>query len=126
MERIKAGINTNRRQWEYVFSPGTREKLSRYLELDEPLIPEEANTEESAARSVEGAEVILSTWGAAPYTRKVLDACPDLKLILYGAGAFKSYVTDGLLARDVTVCTAVHLNAVPTAEFSLALILTSM
>lgn len=124
-DRIKAGINTVRSQWESVFSRETRAALAAHLELDESLVPE---TPDPAAlfRSLEGARVVLSTWGALPYGRELLEACPDLQLILYGAGAFKQYVTAALLERGPLVGTAVHLNAVPTAEFTLGLILCSL
>jgi phosphoglycerate dehydrogenase-like enzyme len=92
--RKKAGINTNRNNWNYVFSEETKSALAEVLEFDETLVPG--------------------------------TACPNLELILYAAGAFKQYVTPELQARDVIVCTAGHLNAIPTAEFTLEIILSSL
>ncbi len=124
--KIKAGVNTSRDKWEYVFSPSTRERLHEILDFDESLIPETSTDVEAIKDSITGARVILSTWGAQPYTADLLVACPDLALVLYGAGSVKGFVTDELTTRGVTVCSAVHLNARPVAEFTLGLILTSM
>ncbi len=125
MAKPRAGINTTRTMFEYVFHPTVTEALAERLDVDFDLVPDEAN-DESIARSVAGATVILSTWGAVPYSTTILDACPDLELVLYGAGSFRGYVTEALLERNPTVCTAVHLNAVPTAEYTLALILVAL
>ena len=123
--KVKAGINTSRQQFDYVFNRAAQKKLSEYLLIDFDLVPEAPNRDNIRA-GIEDAEVIISTWGALPYTKDILDACPNLRLILYGAGSFKACATPELSARDVTVCTAVHMNAQPVAEFTLGLILTSM
>ena len=124
-QKKRAGVNTVRRQFDYVFSASTQKKLSDLLDIDYSLIPDERDPA-AARRSIEGAEVILSTWGAVPYTRDVLDSCPDLKLILYGAGSFKGCLSPALIESDIIVCTAVHMNARPVAEFTLGLILASL
>ena len=121
----RAGVNTNKQMFDYVFSKTVQEKIAELVEIDYDAVP--TTSEESAiAAAVDGAEVILSTWGGIPYSQTIMDRCPDLKLVLYGAGSFKSYVTEALLQTDPTVCTSVHLNAIPTAEYSLTLILISL
>ena len=123
--RIKAGINASRDQISYVFNSGARDKLDERLSIDWDLVPDKPDVENIRA-SLQGAEIIVSTWGALPYTQEILEVCPNLKLILHGAGSFKSYVTPVLIERDVTVCTAVHMNAKPVAEFTLGVILSSL
>lgn len=125
MSRVRAGVNTNRRQFEGVYNEAARARLADLVEINFDAIPEEA-TPAAVAESIRGAEVVLSTWGAVPYTSELLAAAEDLKLVLYGAGSFKAQITPALLERDPTVCTAVHLNAIPTAEFSLMLILAAL
>lgn len=125
MSRIRAGVNTSRRQFEGVYNEAARARLAELVEINFDAIPEEA-TPAAVAESIRGAEVVLSTWGAVPYTSELLAAAEDLKLVLYGAGSFKAQITPALLERDPTVCTAVHLNAIPTAEFSLMLILAAL
>ncbi len=125
MSRVRAGVNTSRRQFEGVYNEAARKRLAALVEIDFDAIPEEA-TPETVAASIRDAEVVLSTWGAVPYAPELLAAAGDLKLVLYGAGSFKAQVTPALLERDPTVCTAVHLNAIPTAEYSLMLILAAL
>ena len=125
MSRIKAGVNAPQSQFEAVYSEEAREKIGNLVDLDQQRLPVEA-TPEAVVESVRGARVILSTWSAVPYTDELLAVCPDLELILYAAGSFKKVVTNALIRRNPTVCTAVHLNAVPTAEYSLMLILAAL
>ena len=125
MSAVKAGVNASRGRYEAVFSEEARSRIGELVDLDIERVPQE-NTPESAAASVRDARVILSTWGAVPYTRKLLEACPDLELILYAAGSFKQQVTDALVERSPVVCSAVHINAIPTAEYSLMCILAAL
>ncbi|MBT3274442.1 MAG: hydroxyacid dehydrogenase [Spirochaetales bacterium] len=122
---MKGGINTKKSDLDNVFTQVTQSALAERLELDFAAVPVQSDLESMKA-SVSGAEVIISTWGALPYTPDILDVCPELKLVLYGAGSFKSYVTPELVFAGVTVCSAVHLNAQPVAEFTLGIILTSL
>jgi len=69
------------------------------------------------------AEVFLSGWGCPRLTAELLDAAPNLKLVLYGAGTIKSLVTDEFWARGIPIVSAWNGNAVPVSEFSLAHIL---
>ena len=54
----RAGINTLRHQWSYVYGPEARKSLGELLELDETVVPEGGRWNEFA-RSVEGAEIVL-------------------------------------------------------------------
>ena len=125
MDRIKAGINTTRANWEYVFRPETIERLREYLEFDDSNLPDSPD-KAFVIENVRDARVVLSTWGAVPYEADLLSVCPDLALVTYGAGSVKGFLTDALIAADVAVCSAVHLNAQPVAEFTLGLIFTAL
>jgi phosphoglycerate dehydrogenase-like enzyme len=118
-------VNTSRKQFEGVFSEQARERIHELVDLDEQAIPE-SSSPQAVAESLRGAEVVLSTWGARPYTKELLSVCPELELILYGAGTIKKQVTPELVELGPTFCNAAHLNAIPTAEFSLMLILAAL
>lgn len=124
-QKIKAGVNTIRHQWDYVYSDETKKLLHEHLEFDESLIPETGDPD-LMKKSVVDAEVILSTWDALPFTAELLAACPDLKIVLYAAGTTKQLVTDAFIGTGAKLCSAVHLNAVPVAEFTLGIILASL
>ncbi|WP_177203440.1 hydroxyacid dehydrogenase [Marinospirillum celere] len=72
------------------------------------------------------AEVVLSTWSAKPLDQKFLDESPSIKLLIHAAGSVHHLVTPALVERGIRVTSAAHLNAIPTAEFALALILTAL
>ncbi len=121
----RAAINTNRHVWEWAYGESVRCRIHELVDFDEDSVPEE-NSEDSLVDRIGNAQVVLSSWHAVPYTERVLAACPDLKLVLYAAGSVKHFVTPELQAAGVTICSAVHLNARPVAEFVLGLILTSL
>ncbi len=125
-QKLKAGVNTQLDKWNHVFSHETRRALHELVDFDESNIPDDSADTGKIIKGLSGAEVVFSTWGAHTYTQEVLDACPDLKLILYGAGSVKGMANTALIKRGVTVCSAVHLNARPVAEFVLGIILTSL
>jgi phosphoglycerate dehydrogenase-like enzyme len=78
------------------------------------------------AEAVRNARVLLSTWDPVPMTAELLDQCPHLELIVYAAGSVRPLVTDELRRRNITVCSAIHLNARSVAEFMLGLTLMSL
>lgn len=122
---IKAGVNATGPNWRRVFYADVRGAFRRYLDFDEACIPEE---EDPAAvrRDIEGARVILSTWGAVPLDGGLLDSCPDLELILHAAGTVKSFMTEELKRREIIIVSSAWINAISVAEYTLGLILTSL
>lgn len=71
----------------------------------------------------EQVEVLFTGWGAPRLTRELLDAMPELKLVLYGAGSIRGIVTDDFWESEIPICSAAPINAIPVAEFTLAQIL---
>lgn len=71
-------------------------------------------------------EVILSGWGAPLIDEAFLEHTPCLRVIFYGAGSIRGFVTDALWERDILITSAQDINAIPTAEYTLATILFSL
>jgi phosphoglycerate dehydrogenase-like enzyme len=69
------------------------------------------------------AEVLVGHWGCPTLTAEVLERAPRLRLLAYGGGTVKWQVTDALWERDIVVTTAAPANAIPVAEYTLAMIL---
>ncbi|MFP3904073.1 MAG: hypothetical protein ACLFWB_07510, partial [Armatimonadota bacterium] len=82
----------------------------RYNETDEPL------EEEEWADLVEGAEVLLTTWGSPQLNETVLGKNDTLKFVGHVGGSVAAYVTDYLYDLGVPVCTANPLMARTVAE----------
>ena len=71
-------------------------------------------------------EVILSGWGAPAMDAAFLEAAPNLRVVLYGAGSIRRVATPALWDRGVRITSAYAANAVPVSEYALAAILFSL
>ncbi|UDQ98242.1 NAD(P)-dependent oxidoreductase [Lentisphaerota bacterium WC36G] len=65
---------------------------------------------------IQDVEVIFSTWGMPVFAQEEADRLPNLKLILYAAGATRDFRFP-FVNNGVTVCSATAANAIPVAEY---------
>lgn len=70
-------------------------------------------------------ETVVSTWGMPVVDDALLAAAPRLRGVFYAAGTVKGFVTPALWEHGITVSSAAPMNAVPVAEYTLAVILLS-
>ncbi|WP_030866752.1 hydroxyacid dehydrogenase [Streptomyces sp. NRRL S-37] len=76
------------------------------------------------ARTVlEGVELLVTGWGCPPLDADVLRAAPRLRAVVHTAGSVRGHVTDACWERGIEVSSAAAANAVPVAEYTLAMIL---
>ncbi|TVR08147.1 MAG: hydroxyacid dehydrogenase [Planctomycetota bacterium] len=68
-------------------------------------------------------DILIGSWGMPQLNADFLAAAPQLRAVCYAAGTVKGFVTDASYARGIVVTTAMHANAIPVAEVSVALIL---
>ncbi len=109
------------RTWDYVYTPPVRDRFEALMGYALAGPPSEDPV--AVARSLAGAEVILSTWGGVQIDAQVLDECPHLKLVVHAAGSVKGLVSDALVARGVQVSSAVGVNGASVAKFTAGIIL---
>lgn len=69
------------------------------------------------------AEVLLTSWGAPPVDAAALANAPRLKAIVHAAGSVKRIVGADCWRRGIVVSSAAGANAVPVAEYTLAMVL---
>ncbi|MFG3658490.1 hydroxyacid dehydrogenase [Streptomyces sp. NPDC047706] len=99
-------------------------RLRRTAEIDPaPVAGDFADPGVAAALS--GAQVLITGWGCPRLDDDVLAAAPGLRAVLHAAGSVRPLVGEALWKRGVTVSSAAAANAVPVAEFTLAMILLS-
>ncbi len=67
-------------------------------------------------------DILLGSWGMPLIDSELLTAAPKLRAVCYAAGSVKYFMTPEAYARGVLVTTAMHANAVPVAEVTVALI----
>jgi phosphoglycerate dehydrogenase-like enzyme len=87
---------------------------------DEPVVDLGAS---DVAALLPDVEVLVTGWGAPQISRSVLDTMPGLRLIAHCAGTVKALVDPAAFERGVAVVSAADANALPVAEFTLAVIL---
>ncbi|CAL9354553.1 Formate dehydrogenase, mitochondrial [Streptomyces sp. enrichment culture] len=68
-------------------------------------------------------ELLVTGWGCPPLDADVLRAAPRLRAVVHTAGSVRGHVTDACWERGIEISSAAAANAVPVAEYTLAMIL---
>lgn len=106
----------------FAFRDEHRARLEQVAELaSETALTEFASDE--AGNQLARAEVLLTHWGCPRIDAAVLELAPRLALVAHAAGTVKGIVDPVVWERGITVTSAAAANAVPVAEFTLAMIL---
>ncbi|MFD9117144.1 hydroxyacid dehydrogenase [Streptomyces bottropensis] len=105
-----------------VFPPEVLSRLRESVEIDPALVAEDF-ADPRVHKALAEAEVLVTGWGCPRIDRAVLDAAPRLRAVLHSAGSVKGFVTPAVWERGIAVSTAAAANAVPVAEYTLAMIL---
>jgi phosphoglycerate dehydrogenase-like enzyme len=107
---------------DHAFTPAQLERLAVVGDLVDP-VPLASFDEDRAAGVLGEAEVLVGHWGCPTLTAEALAVAPALRLFVYAAGTVKWQVTDAVWARDIVVTSAAAANAVPVAEYTVAMVL---
>ncbi|MGW0497233.1 hydroxyacid dehydrogenase [Streptomyces sp. NPDC003007] len=105
-----------------VFPPGVLARLRESVDVDPDLVAQDF-TEPRVLDALARTEILVTGWGCPRLDTAVLDAAPRLRAVLHSAGSVKSFATHALRERGVTVSSAAAANALPVAEYTLAMIL---
>jgi phosphoglycerate dehydrogenase-like enzyme len=106
----------------YLFRPAHLERLGKLCTVLEPVAIE--GLEPHRADEVLGeAEVLLGHWGCTLLDQAFLDRAPRLRMLAYAAGTVKEVVTAATFERGILVTSGAAANAVPVAEYTVAVIL---
>ncbi|OIJ95547.1 hydroxyacid dehydrogenase [Streptomyces sp. MUSC 14] len=68
-------------------------------------------------------EVLVTGWGCPSLDADVLAAAPRLACVVHAAGSVRGHITDACWERGIEVSSAAAANALPVAEYTLAMIL---
>ncbi|MFE7897617.1 hydroxyacid dehydrogenase [Streptomyces sp. NPDC057424] len=105
-----------------VFPPEVLARLSRSVDIDPALVAQDF-TGPRVLGALARAEILVTGWGCPRLDETVLDAAPRLRAVLHSAGSVKSFATPALWERGIAVSSAAVANALPVAEYTLAMIL---
>lgn len=68
-------------------------------------------------------DAMITGWRTARVDEAVLDAAPRLRAIVHSAGSVREFVAAAAYDRDIVISSQAWVNAVPVAEYTLAMIL---
>lgn len=86
--------------------------LSAFASLDAP----------EARAALRRAEVLITGWGTQPLSEGHLDAAPRLRYILHAGGQAAPLLPRSTAERGIEAANAGWINAIPVAEFTVAMI----
>ncbi|MDR6988332.1 phosphoglycerate dehydrogenase-like enzyme [Paenarthrobacter nitroguajacolicus] len=69
------------------------------------------------------ADILLTGWGCPVIDHAVLDAAPRLRYVLHAAGSVKHHIGDACWERGIQISSAADANAIPVAEYTVAMII---
>ncbi|MGW7817506.1 hydroxyacid dehydrogenase [Streptomyces puniciscabiei] len=105
-----------------LFPPPLMARLRRTADIDAQLVVQDF-TDPSAADALASADVLITGWGCPHLDAGALAAVPRLRAVLHAAGSVRSLIGEAVWKHGVTVSSAVTGNALPVAEYTLAMIL---
>jgi phosphoglycerate dehydrogenase-like enzyme len=106
-----------------VIDPPALAALHQVCSLAEPLLDD--FTTPVARAVLADVDVLVTGWGCPPVDPDVLAAAPALRAIVHTAGSVRGIVTEACWNRGIVVSSAAAANAVPVAEYTVAMILLS-
>ncbi|MFF6784605.1 NAD(P)-dependent oxidoreductase [Streptomyces sp. NPDC012510] len=105
-----------------IFPPDVLARLREAVEINPALVAEDFSDPE-VRKALAAAEVLITGWGCPRIDEAVLDAAPELRAVLHSAGSVKGFLAPAVWERGIAVSTAATANALPVAEYTLAMIL---
>jgi phosphoglycerate dehydrogenase-like enzyme len=108
----------------WLFPPATRARLEQSVRVAAG--PFDGRGWRDHAAALRDVEVLIGSWGIPRLDAEVLATLPRLRVVLYGAGSVRGFVTPEFWARGIRLASAVAANAEPTATFAEAMIVLSL
>ncbi|MFG2438719.1 hydroxyacid dehydrogenase [Streptomyces sp. NPDC048508] len=105
-----------------VFPPDLLVRLCGLVEIDPALVAGDF-TDPRVRERLATTEVLITGWGAPVLDAGALEAAPRLRAVLHAAGSVKGFTTQAVWDRGIAVSSAAAANALPVAEYTLAMIL---
>jgi phosphoglycerate dehydrogenase-like enzyme len=106
----------------HLFDDHARDRLGQVGMVDLSVCLTEFDSP-TARRHLADAEVLLTGWGCPRVSSQILDLAPCLRAVVHAAGTVKEHLDHACWERGIVVSTAAEANAVPVAEFTLAMVL---
>ena len=89
-----------------------------------PVVLDDFGSDDSQ-RALADCEILITSWGCPLVDEETLSIAPNLRAVIHAAGTVKEVVSDACWDHGIVVSTAATANALPVAEYTLAMILLS-
>ncbi|MFK0105992.1 hydroxyacid dehydrogenase [Streptomyces sp. NPDC091217] len=121
-ERPQALFAMTAENMPHIFPPEVLARLRECVEIDPTLVAHDL-TDPQVRETLARTEVLVTGWGCPVLDAAALDAAPRLRAVLHAAGSVKGFTTPEVWRRGIVVSSAAAANALPVAEYTLAMIL---
>ncbi|MET8096457.1 hydroxyacid dehydrogenase [Streptomyces sp. NPDC005236] len=105
-----------------IFPADTLARLRELVDIDPSAVAGDFTDPRVRARLAD-TEILITGWGCPVLDADTLDAAPKLRAVLHAAGSVKGFATPAVWERGILVSSAAAANALPVAEYTLAMIL---
>lgn len=116
---IRALLSMDAAAFPLVFGPDSRRRLADLIDVD--LTRPDRSPMDLSASERHDIELLVTGWGAPSLGARELDALPRLRAIVHWGGGV-GFLDPSATQRGIAVSSARAANAVPVAEFTLAMI----
>ncbi|MGW3665395.1 hydroxyacid dehydrogenase [Streptomyces sp. NPDC005141] len=105
-----------------IFPPDALARLRELVDIDLSVVARDFTDPRVRAR-LAATEILITGWGCPALDADTLEAAPQLRAVLHAAGSVKGFATPEVWERGIVVSSAAAANALPVAEYTLAMIL---
>ncbi|MCF7838107.1 MAG: hydroxyacid dehydrogenase [Candidatus Marinimicrobia bacterium] len=105
----------------HIFPPDLRARLEQ-MDVVVPARAYSAAEIEAEPSLLGPVDLLFGSWGMPRLTAELLAGAPRLEAVFYAAGSVRGWVTEALWQRGIPVCSAWGANAVPVAEYTVAMV----
>ncbi|MFI8435296.1 hydroxyacid dehydrogenase [Streptomyces sp. NPDC079020] len=124
VRRPRAALAMGRDAAAAVFPPESLAALGEVCALTPPPALDDFTTDRARA-TLADVELLVTGWGCPPLDADVLASAPALRAVVHTAGSVRGHVTEACWERGIDVSSAAAANALPVAEYTVAMILLS-
>ncbi|WP_055523081.1 hydroxyacid dehydrogenase [Streptomyces graminilatus] len=120
--RPRAALAMSQEAADAVLGPASLAALAAVCDLAPLPVLDDLRTDR-ARGILADADLLVTGWGCPVLDAEVLASAPRLRAVVHAAGSVRPHVTDACWERGIEVSSAAAANALPVAEYTLAMIL---
>lgn len=121
-EKPKVALLLTQDLYDEFYVPEVEQALASFDVLHAP----DTRTEEQLLHVLQGAAGCITSWKSPKLTSRVIEGCPNLRIVGHAAGSVKGFVDPVAWERGIVVVNAAHVIAPYVGEMALLLTLAAL